>query len=172
MQAWQQSIEFGESFETEFFTWIVPLPGESDGAIRSCAPAQHVKKWRFHSSDARTARASRKELVAFLAPLTESSDDLFTAEFVLGEMLANTVEHAPGLVEITIDWSDDFPRLTAVDSGPGMRLPRVVGTPDDLSESGRGLFLINALACDVTIDSSPETGTRLCATLPLVKRRP
>ncbi|GAC1547536.1 MAG: hypothetical protein NVS3B16_19630 [Vulcanimicrobiaceae bacterium] len=143
-------------------------PVVATSAVRE-TPAPLVKKWRFHSSDARTACGSRKELMAFLEPLADSSDDLYMAELVLGEMLANTVEHAPGLVEITIDWTGEFPRLTAVDNGPGMIVPAHVGTPADLSEDGRGLFIIKTFAREFTIDSTPGAGTRLTAALPLRK---
>ncbi len=132
-----------------------------------------VKKWRFHSSDARTARASRRELMAFLEPLAASSDDLYTAELVLGEMLANTVEHAPGLVEITLDWRNEFPTLVARDSGPGFAAPLRMAAPgggEELSEDGRGLFLIAALSREFSIESEPGGGTRLVAKLSLVKR--
>ncbi|GAC1530410.1 MAG: hypothetical protein NVS2B8_18460 [Vulcanimicrobiaceae bacterium] len=131
-----------------------------------------VKRWRFHSSDARTAQASRRELMAFLSSLADTEGDLYAAELVVGEVLANTVEHAPGLVEIEIDWSAMRPELTARDRGPGMGaiVEREACVPlDPLAESGRGLFLISALSVDVRIESPSDGGTRIVATLPLLR---
>ena len=129
-----------------------------------------VKRWRFHSSDAPTAHASRKEVMTFLTSLAANDADLFAAELILGEILANTVEHAPGLVEIMIDWTTTRPLLTVRDSGPG--LPAAVRAYpreplDLLDENGRGFFLIAALACDVRLESPIDGGTRIVATLPL-----
>jgi len=165
-RAVQQAV-MGTAASTDDVALLIVHCVSVEAPARPSEPSDLVKRWRFHSSDARTARNSRKELMAFLRPFATSNDDLYTAELVLGEILANTVEHAPGLVELTIDWNGEYPKLTAVDTGPGMVVPQRVATPDTLSEDGRGLFLINALARDVTIDSSPGRGTRLCATLEL-----
>jgi len=132
-----------------------------------------VKRWRFHSSDARTARISRQELMTFLTVLATSDAELYSAELILGEILANTVEHAPGLVEITIDWTAACPLLTVRDRGPG--LPEAIAVRpcvplDPLDENGRGLFLIATLARDVRVESPIDGGTRIVATLPLARR--
>lgn len=132
-----------------------------------------VKRWLFHSSDARTARASRLELMTFLVALAARDQELSAAELILGEILANTVEHAPGLVEITIDWTASRPVLAVRDSGPGLpeavhARPRVPKNP--LDENGRGLFLIFTLASDVRVEAPADGGTRVVATLPLQRR--
>lgn len=161
-----------------------PLPGDVALLVLQCSnPPQTavttngttplVKRWRFHSSDARTARVSRQELMTFLTVLATSDAELYSAELILGEILANTVEHAPGLVEITIDWTAACPLLTVRDRGPG--LPEAMGVRpcvplDPLDENGRGLFLIATLARDVRVESPIDGGTRIVATLPLARR--
>ncbi len=42
-------------------------------------------------------------------------------ELILGELLAKTVEHAPGLVEINIDWSGEQPTIRIPTRARGSR---------------------------------------------------
>ena len=71
---------------------------------------------------------------------------------------------------ICIDWHDDPPILCVVDRGRGMR--PVYPAPEPLSESGRGLLLVRALAGDVVVDASTEhgAGTRVVVALPVHRR--
>ncbi len=109
--------------------------------------------------------------MVFLGALAAPQSDLYAAELVLGEIFANTVEHAPGLVEITIDWTESYPTLSARDRGPGMASGPTSVPLDPLSENGRGLFLMTALARDVRVETPGGGGTRIVATLP-IERRP
>ncbi len=130
-------------------------------------PSGLTKTWRFHSSDPRTAQASRLELMKFVRRHADDGDALFTAELILGEILANTVEHAPGLVEVHIDWTGPKPVVRVLDTGPGLQtvLPKL---PDDaLNEHGRGLFLIETLAEDVQVSPVRGYGTQLRVVLPV-----
>ncbi|MFN2459895.1 MAG: PAS domain-containing protein [Candidatus Velthaea sp.] len=131
------------------------------------------KTWRFHSSDAHSARTSRHELIKYIKSLADDSEDLFIAELILGEILANTVEHAPGLVEINIDWQEEKPLVRVLDTGHGFDLGHVAESlpADPLDENGRGIFLIRSLAENLTVQRSPGYGTEICATLP-VRRAP
>jgi integral membrane sensor domain MASE1/serine phosphatase RsbU (regulator of sigma subunit)/anti-sigma regulatory factor (Ser/Thr protein kinase) len=134
------------------------------------APEGHAaftQTWSFQSSDGYAARASRHELIRFMRRFGVSEDDLFQAELVLGEMLANTVQHAPGPVTLEIDWSADRPVVSVCDTGPGQfhlakNLPQ-----DTLSDCGRGLFLISTLAEDVRVEPAADCGTRVSIVLPL-----
>lgn len=130
-------------------------------------PSALVREWRFHSSDAYTARSCRHELMKFIRQFAENSESLFYAELVLGEILANTVEHAPGLVEIRIDWTGSKPLVTARDSGPGLTSPTDKLPADPLDEDGRGLFLIRSLAEEVFIRRAAGYGSELRAVLPI-----
>jgi PAS domain S-box-containing protein len=132
-------------------------------------PAALEKLWRFHSSDAYMAHASRLELVAYLRQMAENPDELFAAELIVGEILANTVRHAPGLVEIQVDWTKEKPILTVRDTGPGLRsIAR--GLPQDaLDEHGRGIFLIRALSEEASVQPAPGYGCELRAVLPIAR---
>jgi PAS domain S-box-containing protein len=142
---------------------------ENAAATASAGDTPLRKVWRFHSSDAYTAAASRRELAAYLRSLAADAERVFSAELVIGEILANTVEHAPGMVEVTIDWRNQQPRLTVRDSGPRLQY-REGGLPADaFAEGGRGLFLIRSLAEDVHVQYAPGFGTTLRATLPIAR---
>jgi PAS domain S-box-containing protein len=125
------------------------------------------KTWTFHSSDAYSAQTSRHELMNFLRAFVASEDDLFRSELILGEVLANTVEHAPGLVDIEIDWSGMYPIVTIADTGPGLSRFAPELPQDTLSENGRGLFLIYKLAVAVHLEPSADRGTRIRIVLPV-----
>jgi len=129
-----------------------------------------VKEWRFHSSNALTARSSRHELTKFLNRFAADREAVFTAELILGEILANTVEHAPGLVEIRIDWTGAKPIVTVRDTGPGLRQLSAGLPKDALDESGRGLYLIRALADEVSLKTAPGRGTELSVTLAIAHK--
>jgi len=126
-----------------------------------------TKKWRFHSSDALTAHNARKALAEYLASRAANASDLYEAELVIGEAIANTVEHAPGLVEVFIDWRAERPALTVRDTGPGFAVEGGALPIDAMAEDGRGMFLIHALASDVVVRRSPGFGTELSCVLPV-----
>lgn len=126
-----------------------------------------TKQWRFHSSHARSAQASRHELMVFIKNHAADADALFTTEIILGELLANTVEHAPGLVEIAIDWTGPKPILTIRDSGAGFKNVNPILPSSDLSEDGRGLYLIRELSSRFAIREAAAFGSELEVELPI-----
>jgi PAS domain S-box-containing protein len=129
------------------------------------------RMWRFHSSDAYTAQRSRREIVNYLRVLAADSTQLFPAELIIGEALANTVEHAPGLVEVHLDWRERAPVLFIRDAGPGLREFAGNLPANPLSENGRGLFLIRSFARDVSLRPLPGYGTELRIVLPIERRQ-
>jgi anti-sigma regulatory factor (Ser/Thr protein kinase) len=149
---------------------LLVLAVSGDAAIMPSASAVETRKtWNFHSNHAYSAHAARHELMRFVQEHAAGDQDFFTSELIIGELLSNTVEHAPGLVNVEIDWSDHTPIVTVVDSGPGLQ--RFVSElPDDaLSEDGRGIFLVQTLALDVRVESDRGYGTKISVTLPLTR---
>jgi anti-sigma regulatory factor (Ser/Thr protein kinase) len=134
------------------------------GAVLVSPP---ITNWRFQATSPRCAHDSRIVLMSFLRQNAAADADLFTTELILGELLTNTIEHAPGPVDVHIDWSDDQPTIRVRDSGPGFDASRG-GLPENLcDEDGRGLFLIQTLAADVRIGPAPGSGTEITARLPV-----
>lgn len=130
-------------------------------------PRLDYKTWTFHSSDAFFARSARHELMTFLRECGATEDDLSRSELIIGELLANTVKHAPGIVRIDVTLDGGRPMLTVVDAGPGLSefSPRL---PDDqLTENGRGLYLIGTLAERVSVDVTTGGGTTMTVELPI-----
>ena len=125
------------------------------------------KTWTFHSSSAYSAHASRHELMAFARRFVTDDADLHRLELLIGEILANTVKHAPGLVTVEIDWSRKVPIMTIQDTGPGLRAFSPSLPPDEFEETGRGLFLINALARAVRLEKTAASGTKMTIELPM-----
>jgi integral membrane sensor domain MASE1/anti-sigma regulatory factor (Ser/Thr protein kinase) len=129
------------------------------------------RTWSFHSNHAYSAHNARHEVMRFIQGLADAGEELFTAELIVGEILANTVEHAPGLVSMEIDWSDAAPIVTVVDTGPGLERLAAHLPADALTEDGRGLYLVQTLARDVCIESDRGYGTKMTVTLPIERRR-
>ena len=107
--------------------------------------------------------------MTFVNRFAEDAAQTHVAELILGELLANAVEHAPGLVEMEIDWRGAKPIVSMHDAGPGLRGTTGVLPPNILDEGGRGLFLVHRLAEDVKIDASSGVGTEIRAVLPVVR---
>src|ERR1700693_150902 len=128
------------------------------------------KTWRFHSSDASTARAARREIVTYLRAISHDANDLFSSELIVGEMLANTVKHAPGLVEVQLDWTGERTILIVRDAGPGVKNMQWKLPDDPLSEDGRGLYFIKSFAVEASAKTTAGYGTELRAVLPLSRQ--
>jgi len=134
------------------------------------APRTLERTWRFHSSDAYTAHTSRHEITKHLRALASDPEEVFAGERILGEIFANTVEHAPGLVEVDLDWTGALPVVTVRDTGPGLRELNGALPEDVMDEGGRGIFLIRALSEDASGKASPGYGTELRVTLPIRRK--
>lgn len=126
------------------------------------------REWRFHASDAHTAHAARVEVGEYLRTFADEAD-IFTSELIVGELLANTVEHAPGLVHLTVDWSNEQPLLTVRDNGPGLR-SMAAELPDVYAEGNRGLYLVKTLAASWSITDA-DSGITLSVVLPIRRTR-
>ena len=79
------------------------------------------------------------------------------------------VRHAFGDAEVCLDWPGGTPVLHVLDEGPGF--PYVdARTPDLLSESGRGLFLVAAMSQGVDVHHRQAIGSHVRAILAFAKR--
>ncbi len=85
----------------------------------------------------------------------------------MGELVANVITHAPGAIGIYVGWQGDEAVLIVSDRGPGV--PPIRCAPDEEAISGRGLFLIQALARAIEIDAVPGRGSRVVVHLPVYR---
>ena len=113
-------------------------------------PAAPPRGWRFASDDAASANRARDSFVGYLRTRGTSPDRLQIAELVFGELVGNVVRHAPGPIEVALEFRDELAVLSVRDTGPPFQPAPAL--PDDLlSTSGRGLFLIAAYATPPTV---------------------
>jgi serine phosphatase RsbU (regulator of sigma subunit)/anti-sigma regulatory factor (Ser/Thr protein kinase) len=121
-------------------------------------------RFRFDARDARMARESRLCFTTFLRELGAPQERLATAELVYGELISNVVRHAPGTVYVSIDWTGEYPELRITDCGCGYA--KHPGLPRDLlSETGRGLFIVEALTRRFEVSRAPHGGSDVRALL-------
>ena len=128
-----------------------------------------VARWSFDSDDAEAARATRHAVAQRLAEHGLSADALGAAEVVFAELVGNVVRYAPGPTQVALDCGGTAPVLHVLDQGRGFRhLPKL---PDDvLSERGRGLYIVSALADELTVTRRPHGGSHARAVLALAQR--
>lgn len=124
------------------------------------------KRWSFDAENARAAQDARGEFVHYLRRHVVNGSSISAAELVFGELVGNVVRHAPGPIDIDLDWSHEHPILHVIDRGKpfeaGGTLP-----PDILSESGRGLYIVRQLTSDLRVEHVPGYGNHVTAELPL-----
>jgi PAS domain S-box-containing protein len=139
---------------------------EVNAAARHVRPGIH-KQWRFHASDAKASHVARREVGVFLRNMCGDTDATFESELIIGELLANTVEHAPGLVHLIVEWTGENYVLVVRDNGPGLEQVAAALPSDPMNEGNRGLFLVGALSAKVDVVPSPAGGAELRVVLPL-----
>ena len=125
--------------------------------------------WSMVAADAREALRARSAIRRFIAAQADTSSDLDGVETIVGELIANVVQHAPGAVGIHVAWDGDRATLVIADRGPGIPIARPV--PDPQSTSGRGLLIVRAIAPQVDIDSVAGYGSRVTVILPVHRKR-
>jgi len=136
-------------------------------AMRVRASSKSVRRsWKFDALDGSSGHAARLGFVAELESGGVTPDDVFTSELIFGELLGNVARHAPGPIEIVMDWTlGSSPVLHVLDEGAGfVVVPRL---PSDLlSERGRGLFLVWSLAEEFNVTKRTGPGSHARAVLP------
>ena len=124
------------------------------------------ESWSFTAENAQAANDARGDFVRYLRGRDLDDEAIEAAELVFGELVGNVVRHAPGPIDVQLDWSGEVPALHVIDRGKSFsgtaRLPT-----NPLSEGGRGLFIAEQLSKRVTIEHVPGFGNHICAELEL-----
>jgi HD-GYP domain-containing protein (c-di-GMP phosphodiesterase class II) len=122
----------------------------------------------FTASDVSLAVNARSLAVDYLRASCERESDLLAAELIIGELLANVVQHAPGPVAMHIRRRGGEALLEVCDEGAGY--PINLALPDDFAESSRGLFIIAALGRELrTFRRGNQTVTSIVLPVQLVQ---
>ncbi|MDB5040456.1 MAG: magnesium or manganese-dependent protein phosphatase, partial [Candidatus Eremiobacteraeota bacterium] len=125
-----------------------------------------ITRWTFASDDVTTAQDVKHEFSRVLTEHGLSDDALAAAELLFAELLGNVVRYAGGMTEVAIDRSAPSPVLHVLDRGRGFRhMPKLPA--DVLSERGRGLYIVAALAEDFTVSRRADGGSHARAVLAL-----
>jgi len=107
--------------------------------------AYEVKtEFEVRSDDGGALHAIRSALASLLRAIGAPETEVFAAEIVIGELLTNTHRYTTGAVRVTLDLDAHNASLVVRDRGTGPILPATL--PDEHSESGRGLYIVQTLA--------------------------
>ncbi|GAC1500661.1 MAG: hypothetical protein NVS1B14_04710 [Vulcanimicrobiaceae bacterium] len=113
--------------------------------------------------NARFGRSVRQEVVTFANRYHIARADLEEFIFAVGEALANAIEHSDSsdVIEIRCHIEGDKIIATVIDSGKGFETDGAPQTslPEDLSERGRGLPIMQRCTDIFAVRSVPGKGT-------------
>jgi len=143
-------------------------PHGDDAALLTIGFPQS-SSWSFDAENAKAAWDTRGAFMEQLLREATADSDLGAAEIIFGELIGNVVSHAPGPIDITLEWKDDRGVLHVVDRGTGFEFapPSRV---DVFLESGRGLWLIGQFGSDLAVVRLPHFGTHVRVELPVRRR--
>jgi serine phosphatase RsbU (regulator of sigma subunit)/anti-sigma regulatory factor (Ser/Thr protein kinase) len=130
------------------------------------------REWRFDAGDPTVAYGIQRELIQRATSSgSHSKEDVDTCHLIVSELIGNVVRHAPGALSVSISFDAEGVWLHMIDEGPGFEFRSTL--PKNLwSESGRGLFLIAALARSITVEPLPGSGSYIRVCLPLQAPNP
>ena len=118
-----------------------------------------AEAWSFDARDPHEGRRARSEFRRQLSVEEIEPECRMQYEVVFGEIIANVARYTPGLVDVGLYRTGGDVIIAALDRGPGFVWNP--GRPDDDSERGRGLFLIDALAARVRMEYIAGFGSYL-----------
>ena len=139
-----------------------------DMAILALRIGHTTGRWAFDVADPAAAYAVKLDFVGQVVGHYGAEADVDACEMIFSELVGNALRYAPGRLSLGLSVDDEGLWLHVMDDGPGfdgqVRLP-----PDVWSESGRGLFLVTALAKRVAIQRLPGYGTYVKVLLPTIQ---
>lgn len=129
--------------------------------------AQNEVMWQFDAGEASAATSARADFTTYLRSKCTADSDIEAAQIVFSELIANAFQHGVGPVKMWIEFSRPDCSLNVADQGKGFELGIPSLPEDELSENGRGLFLVWALATRVQVIHVPNDGSIVKALLPV-----
>ena len=125
--------------------------------------------WHVGLDDGGAVAGARAEFVRYLRAYGCPEDDYAAAELIFGELVGNAYLHAPGPLEVSVEWSTGHAVLHVTDRGGAIDVT-AARMPDAHSEHGRGLAIVRALAPAVHATTYPAFGKTISAALPVRPR--
>ena len=144
--------------------------GRDDMAILALRIGRRTGGWAFDVSDPAAAYVVKRDFIAEVVAKDGPAVDVAACEMIFSELVGNALRYAPGRLSLGLSVDGDGIWLHVMDDGPGFDGP--VRLPADVwSESGRGLFLVSALAKRVSIQRLAAYGTYVKVLLPTRAQR-
>ena len=126
-----------------------------------------LRGWEFSSDDAASAETARASFTSYLRARGTDEERILPCEIAFGELVGNVVRHAPGPIEIELEWCPPHPVLRVRDYGSGFNFEEPSLPTDVMSEDGRGLYMVQTLAGAVRFFRQPDGGTLVVTELPI-----
>ena len=112
----------------------------------------------------------RRRIAKALALEAAGGSDLYAAEVIAGELLANVMRYAPGEFVVDLSWDEHgFAVLEIRDRGPAFSYPRPV--PPAAQTGGRGLNIVGALSREMSV-THDANGNAIRVVLPVRRKVP
>jgi serine phosphatase RsbU (regulator of sigma subunit)/anti-sigma regulatory factor (Ser/Thr protein kinase) len=116
--------------------------------------------WQVDTAQRSAVRGVQAELSTLLAGMGADESAINDAELVFTELIGNVVRHAPGYARVSLSSPGGRLVLVVEDAGQGF-VYRPRAAADAQAESGRGLFIVAALAEDVRVSAGSAGGARV-----------
>jgi len=143
----------------------LPEGPRADDAAVLVATFPRGTAWQFDADNAKSAQHARGEFMARLQAEAAPESDFGASEIIFGELVGNVVRHAPGSIDVTLEWEGSRALLHVIDRGDGFEYAPPAEI-DLLREEGRGLWLIHQFAVFTSIERLPGYGTHVTVELP------
>ena len=127
------------------------------------------ERWAFEALDAVGAQGARVSFARYIERSCTPESDVVGCELIFGELIGNVVRHAPGPVEIALEWRAGRAMLHVYDRGPGLTWSGPM-LPETYAEGGRGLYIVSQLARSYLVGSNAGRGTHIAVELPVERR--
>jgi hypothetical protein len=129
----------------------------------------HNARWSFDPSNAYCEKQFRDEYLSILHACGTIEGDFFAAELIYRELISNALRHAPGKVNVELQWSEPYPVLSVHDHSDLFSWTGDLPL-NPLTERGRGLYLVNSFAWGLRIKDSVGQGYKVSAVLPVERK--
>lgn len=121
--------------------------------------------WGFDVVDSASAYAIKQDYLAAVSAYAGPDADVSACALIFSELVGNALRHAPGRLSLSLSTDEKGIWLHVMDEGTGFDAEPAL--PKDIwSESGRGLFLVQALADEVVVHRLPHFGSYIKVLLP------
>ena len=143
----------------------LPIQAPDDVAVLTLTMPRSAL-WSFDADDGRAAQAARDAFVRELRQRASDQSDFAGAELIFGELVGNVVRHAPGPVDVALEWGDERAVLHVTDRGQGFT-NKASSPVDLLREDGRGLWMVEVVGRGLRTDRLPRFGNHIEVVLPV-----